>query len=601
MSILSYSDIFAICIEIADFAQLQALWLDESGCLLKVNDRLKHVLGYSDSETFPHSDIFSLIPTLTPSDWQETWQEIQTESGYVFQAQTLSKDGTEHAVTLHCKSWKLNGIQTAFCWLGTSASDQQKEDTQQQLLETSAFATDQAQLMIYRLHFDGTFFIFNEIMRQKLGYTAEELREVHLSTLFQKDKTQDFEKMWHALQRGESVHGEAWVAGKNGILFPIEYFMTTFRKDPKDGFCGIWTDISERKQKEEELQRAFDEIQELKEQLEAENQVLQEEIKLDYNFNHIVSNSPTYRKVLKQIEQVADTDTTVLLLGETGTGKELLARAIHQLSRRADRPIVKANCSALSPHLLEGELFGYEKGAFAGAYQQRKGRFEMAHQGTIFLDEIAELPLDLQSKLLRVLQEGEFERMGGTETIRVDVRVVAASNRNLEKLMQEGKLRKDLYYQLRVFPIYNIPLRERREDIPLLVRHFVEKYAYKIGKPITSIPQKALEQLMEYPFPGNIRELENIIERAVILSTSTTLHLEMPLIETIIPVIRLDTFKTMEQIQREHILNALRGSNGQVSGETGAAKLLDMNDKTLYSKMKKLGIERQDYLSEHNQ
>lgn len=591
MSIRNYSDIFAICIEIADFAPLKFLWVDESGCLLKVNDQLKHELGYSDTAVFPQQDIFEIIPTLSSSDWHNIWQELHTKNTYRFQADCINKTGATYPAIFHCKHLNINEKQTTFCWVEMASE-------LQQLLEMSSFAVNHTNLLVYRLNADGTFYIFNEIMLERLGYEAEELRNMHAADLFPENNIADFERTWQVLQNGNPVHGEAWVVGKNGISFPVEYYVTPFSKDIQDGFCGIWTDISERKKKEEELQEAFKEIQQLKEQLETENEVLQEEIKLEYNFNNIITTSLAYRKVLKQIEQVADTDTTVLILGETGTGKELLARTLHQLSQRSDRSLVKVNCSTKSANLLEGELFGYEKGAFAGAYQQKKGRFELAHQGTIFLDEIAELPLDLQAKLLRVIQEGELERIGGTESIQVDVRVVVATSRNLEKLVREGKFRQDLYYRLQIFPIHNLPLRERREDIPLLVRHFVEKYAYKIGKPITSIPQKALDWLMKYNFPGNIRELENIIERAVILSTSNVLQLEEPSIEPASPTLTLATFKTMEQMQRQHILDALRLSKGQISGETGAAKLLVMNDKTLYSKMKKLGIDRQDYLDE---
>ncbi|MFN7119042.1 MAG: sigma-54 interaction domain-containing protein, partial [Saprospiraceae bacterium] len=327
-------------------------------------------------------------------------------------------------------------------------------------------------------------------------------------------------------------------------------------------------------------------------------QLLQEEIKLEHNFNNIITRSVAYKKVLRQVEQVSGTDATVLIYGETGTGKELLARAIHQLGKRAERPLVRVHCSGMLDHLLEAELFGYEKGAFNGAFQQKKGKFEKAHLGTIFLDEVAELSLDLQTKLLRLIKEGTFERMDGSETLQVNVRVVAATSRNLDQLVRKNKFRQDLLYRLNVFPIYNIPLRERREDIPLLVRHFVEKYAYQIGKPITSVPQKVIERLMEYDFPGNVRELENIIERAVIVSTGSTLRLAeiIPQLFTDDQTEQLANFKTLEQMQRLHILEALRLSNGQISGEGGAARLLGMNDKTLYSKMKKLKIERLDYL-----
>jgi transcriptional regulator with GAF, ATPase, and Fis domain len=297
--------------------------------------------------------------------------------------------------------------------------------------------------------------------------------------------------------------------------------------------------------------------------------------------------------MLEQAEKVAPGDTTVLITGETGTGKELLARAIHNLSPRRDRPLVVVNCGAISPGLVESELFGHEKGAFTGAVGRRIGRFEIADGGTLFLDEIGDLPLDLQVKLLRVLQEGELERVGGARQIRVDVRVIAATHRDLEALVREGRFRADLFYRLHVFPIRTPALRERPEDIPDLVRYFVLKYAAKLGKRIESVPKQLLDGLAAYGWPGNVRELANVIERSVILSQGTTLELDglLPAQPTMTSV-PAQAGQTLEELERLHIVEALDQTGWRVSGPKGAAVLLGLKPTTLEARMKKLGVRR---------
>ena len=299
--------------------------------------------------------------------------------------------------------------------------------------------------------------------------------------------------------------------------------------------------------------------------------------------------------MLKQVETVAATDVTVLILGETGTGKDLIARAIHQLSSRRERTLVKLNCAAIPTGLLESELFGHEKGAFTGAISQKIGRLELAHQGTLFLDEIGDLPAELQPKILRALQEKEFERLGGTRTIPVDVRLVAATNRNLEKMVADREFRSDLYYRLRVFPITMPALRERREDIPLLVRYFVSKHARHLDKQIESIPAEVMKALTKWDWSGNIRELENFIERAVILTKGSALRVPLSELET-----SSDTPSTadgtLESAERDHILRVLRETKGVIAGAQGAAARLGLKRTTLNSKLKKLGIERNDYM-----
>jgi formate hydrogenlyase transcriptional activator len=306
------------------------------------------------------------------------------------------------------------------------------------------------------------------------------------------------------------------------------------------------------------------------------------------------------KRILDQLKTVAPTDSTILVLGETGTGKELIARAIHNLSSRRERTLVKINCAAIPTGLLESELFGHERGAFTGAIAQRIGRFELANGGTLFLDEVGDIPLELQPKLLRVLQEQEFERIGSTKTLRVDVRIIAATNANLSQMVEENQFRSDLYYRLNVFPVTIPALRERREDVPLLVRYFAQKYARRMKKPIDTIPAKAMTALTEYHWPGNVRELENFIERAVILSRGA--ELETPLAElrrtaNHAPLTASDGASTLEQAEREHIVRVLTETNWVIGGATGAAVRLGMKRTTLQSRMKNLGITRPKLMS----
>ena len=336
---------------------------------------------------------------------------------------------------------------------------------------------------------------------------------------------------------------------------------------------------------------AYQQITELKNKLAEEKLYLEEEIRTEHRFEEIIGDSLALRTVLKQVETVAPTDSTVLILGETGTGKELIARAIHRLSGRHQRTFVKLNCAAIPTGLLESELFGHERGAFTGAIAQKIGRFELADGGTLFLDEVGDIPVELQSKLLRVLQEREFERLGATRTIRVNVRLVAATNQDLIRMVGENRFRSDLYYRLNVFPITMPSLRERATDIPLLVRYFVQQYAARMNKTITTIPTNAMEALSRYHWPGNVRELENFIERSVILSQSTTL--QVPLAELkVAPLHAAQHMPTLQDAERDHILRALRESNWIIGGESGAAARLGMKRTTLNSKMHKLGIVR---------
>jgi formate hydrogenlyase transcriptional activator len=342
-----------------------------------------------------------------------------------------------------------------------------------------------------------------------------------------------------------------------------------------------------RQRVETELLGHLAEIRLLRDRIEAENVYLREEVEHASSFDGIVGRSPAIQNVLAQVTQVAPTSTTVLLLGETGTGKELLARAIHERSPRRDRTLVKVNCAALPPALIESELFGHEKGAFTGATATRPGRFELADGGTLFLDEIAELPVDLQPKLLRVLEHGEFERVGGTRTHKTDVRIIAATNRDLVRAISEGRFRDDLYYRLGAFPIHVPSLRERREDIPLLVWSVIERRRLDLDRPVQRVPKRVMDALVSYAWPGNVRELENVIERALILSRGSALQMEEPLAVATRPAAdRLDG------IEREHILRVLERCGWRINGKGNAATVLGLEPSTLRSRMQKLGIRR---------
>lgn len=352
-------------------------------------------------------------------------------------------------------------------------------------------------------------------------------------------------------------------------------------------------EIAARKDTEESLRLAFKEIEKLKDRLLAENIYLQHEAARNFNFGEIIGQSKAISKVFNKIEQIAPQNTTVLLQGETGSGKGVVARAIHARSARKDRPMVTVNCTALPANLIESELFGREKGAFTGASARQMGRFELADGGTIFLDEIGEMPMDLQCKLLRVIHDGEFERLGSPRTIKVDVRIIAASNRDLEEEIRKGNFREDLFYRLNVFPIVIPPLRDRKEDIRLLVNFFVDKFNKKIGKRIETIPGESMEILEKYGWPGNVRELESVIERAVISSRGTALHVE----GRFTSLSKADEgtgqdLKTLIDLEREHILHVLQKTNWRVEGKSGAAFILDMNPSTLRARMRKLGIQR---------
>lgn len=417
--------------------------------------------------------------------------------------------------------------------------------------------------------------------------------ERFLAAIHPKDRGRVGTLIGRSLKKQESLDIEYRITGPDGTVRWIASRGGPFPGTSKNPEClmGASTDVTERKRMETELRERLDEIERLKIQLEKENVYLREEIRMGQGIQNIVGSSEVLQYVFFKIRQVAPTDATALILGETGTGKGLVAHAIHEMSARKDRPLITVNCAALPANLIESELFGREKGAFTGAYARQVGRFEVADGGTIFLDEIGEVPLELQSKLLRVLQDGEFERLGSHRTIKVDTRVIAATSRDLKAEICNGRFREDLYYRLNVFPISIPPLRMRSGDIPQMVQFFVDRYARKIGKQIKSISRDMMKALQEYPWPGNVRELEHVIERAVITSTGPVLHLTEGF-EHGPPETKEGAVKDLAAMEREHILKALKETGGKINGPGGAAAILKIHPSTLRFRINKLGIKR---------
>ncbi len=390
---------------------------------------------------------------------------------------------------------------------------------------------------------------------------------------------------------------------KDGSSFPVEYTSTPiYENEELAGAVIVFRDISERKRNEQELQQAYAEVEQMKQRLEIENVYLQEEIRGDHDFKEIVGQSHAINQVLNQIELVAPTMATVLITGESGTGKELIARAIHDRSERSDRPLIRVNCAAIPHELFESEFFGHVKGSFTGAIKDRAGRFELADGGTIFLDEVGEIPLNLQSKLLRVLQEGQYERVGDEQTRNVDVRLIAATNKNLKTEVENQAFREDLFFRLNVFPVEAVPLRDRIEDIPLLTRHFISLICKKSNQPEPRLSKANIKQLQSYRWQGNIRELQNVIERAIITSKGNRLQFDLPtdnkgviskaqtsmLDEDASQLPYTEAERTARD--RENIVLALKLSNNKISGANGAAEMLGIKPTTLASRIKNMGV-----------
>jgi len=458
---------------------------------------------------------------------------------------------------------------------------------------------DEAPIAYVHEGLDSRFIEANRTAMRILGLKPEEIAEMTGKSLVPDtpEAQRSLGEWLDSMERGTATTGTVLELRRKDDGKPV-WIQCWSRPAPDGSYTRtMFIDVTDRVLMEREKVR-----------LEAQNTYLIEEIKETHNFEEIVGQSRALAEVIEKVKLVASTDSSVLILGETGTGKELVARAVHSNGARWNRPLVKVNCAALPVGLIESELFGHEKGAFTGAIDRRIGRFELAHGGTIFLDEIGDMPPDLQAKLLRVLQEHEFERVGGSNLIKVDVRVIAATNRDLFRSASEGTFRQDLYYRLNVFPIQLPPLRERREDIPPLVHYFVRRFSLKIGRKITRIQRETMERLMNYSWPGNVRELENVIERAVILSPGIELEVAPGVLPDIAGVASAETAaprsapeekgpearspQSIDQVERGHILAVLMQTNWRIEGSDGAAALLNLNPSTLRSRMKKLGVQR---------
>ena len=408
----------------------------------------------------------------------------------------------------------------------------------------------------------------------------EQRTQLHEGTL---DRIDIEYRFLHPAQGEKWIHHLARVAERDAAGHAVQTF-------------GVIRDITARRRAEDALRQSLAEIEQLKDRLQAESDYLKAEVKVSQSQGEVTGQSPAILRLLRQVEQVAPTDSSVLILGETGSGKELVAQAIHRLSPRHGHVVVKINCAALPAGLVESELFGREKGAFTGALTRQIGRFEVADGSTLFLDEVGELPLDLQAKLLRVLEAGEFERLGSPKPVKVDVRVIAATNRDLTAEIRNGRFRQDLYYRLNVFPLRVPPLRERAEDIPQLVWAFLGQLNTRMGKKITRVPRKTMEALQRHPWPGNVRELRNVIEHGAIVSTGDTLR--VPLLDETAQVAA--PTQTLADAEREHIRRAIERAGGHISGPNGAAAALGINRGTLYGRMRKLGIPMPGAKSKHS-
>ena len=445
---------------------------------------------------------------------------------------------------------------------------------------------DNAVVGVFASTTDGRFTFVNDAMARLYDFaTAEQMIEEGALSRW-KDLSERDRILADLASYGSIANSEAETITHKGRHIHVIFSVKRIGEE----IIGMVMDISDRKQGEIELQTAYKEIRQLKSQLEAESAYLQEEIKLEHNFENIIGQSEALRYVLNRVEMVAPQDSSVIILGETGTGKELIARAIHQLSSRSGRPLVKVNCAALPDDLIESELFGREKGAYTGAMTTQAGRFEIANKSTIFLDEIGELPLNLQAKLLRVLDSGQFERLGNPRALHTDARIIAATNRDLEEEVRQKRYREDLWYRLKIFPVTVPPLRDRSEDIPQLVEHYVRYFSKKLGRKYEEldISSSSMRTMQSYFWPGNVRELKHLVEAAVITSNGKKLYFDLPT--------STDTgtsqWKSFEEMEREYFLEVLNEVHWKVSGEDGASAILKMPESTLRSRLKKLGIKR---------
>ncbi|SEP96497.1 sigma 54-interacting transcriptional regulator [Neolewinella agarilytica] len=579
-------------------------WYDlQKGQISFVNARAGERSGFSRQELIGQT-LTDLFAEESPGTLDQLLREVRAKQYQELTINILRKSGAPYPARLACHLHNSGDDNASLIILAHDISREQQDNEHLQLHITTLNALRE---WVIWLDAENKIVLMNAAARRKLGRkTSRDISQVPILELMPDLVIPPLSEI-----RQEQLDGrvrpdtEYHFSDPGGAERILQIRFAQVAADTRLFLSIICRDVTAEYNNKQRLRQAKRRVDELRQQLESENEVLKEQIETVHAAGPIITVSKKYQKVLGQIAQVADTDATVLVTGETGTGKELLAHSIHNFSNRSSRQMISVNCAALPENLIESELFGHERGAFTGAFAQKKGKFELANGSTIFLDEIGELPLDMQAKLLRALQEGEIQRIGSADIIRVDVRVIAATNRKLEQMITEGTFREDLYYRLNVFPIHNLPLRERREDIPVLVKHFARLYADKMGRLISDINQRDLAQLQDYDFPGNVRELINLVERAVITSSTTTLNLAGSLRVLRRPErseggslnLSGDKLLTFEEMQRQYIIEALKRTKGKVTGPGGAAEKLDVNGRTLMSKMNKLGINRNDYTS----
>jgi len=559
--------------------------VDASGRVTQANASTEALLGW------PPGDLVGQpVEVLVPAGLRETHIRQRNEYASTPKSRTMvparevvavRRDGSEVGVEVSLSPLEREGEHFVVCVLRDVSEMRGRLARMQQIVDAMPG-------LFYIYDAEGRLVYWNRKLQTFTGYPADELDGKQILDFIHPDDR-------------ERVAKEIGELFADGVMRTVGYRLllkdsrtvshvgngALCRLDGKDHVVGLAVDVSVLRETERQLEERIGEVNELKRRLEVENLYLREEIELTHRHGDIVGDSPAIRTALAQVEKVAPAEASVLLLGETGTGKELIAQRIHDLSPRSGRPMIKVNCAALPPTLMESELFGREKGAYTGAVSREAGRFELADGSTLLLDEVGELSLELQTKLLRVLQEGEFERVGSSRTREVDVRVVAATNRDLAEAVREGRFRRDLFYRLNVFPIQVPALRERREDVPLLVWAFVEELGRSTGGTIDKIPQRTMERLQQYAWPGNVRELRNVVERSMILSRGRTLQLALPEAGQSVS----DDALSLDEIQRRHIRRVLAMTSGRISGRGGAAELLGLKPTTLRSRMERLGLD----------
>jgi PAS domain S-box-containing protein len=555
----------------------------EEDKIIDVNPKATQMLGYSKEELLS-LPITAIHPNEMPLLLEFAKNVFEKGNGWTNELTCLTKSGNFLPAEISASVIEISGKSFMIALVRDISKRKKMEKALRESENRLSRILESAMDAIVTVDTKTEVKLFNEAAESVFQVPVSEA----IGQSFDRFLSEEFRKLLNGYIQSSSKRSMAkkfmWVPEGFTALrsdkkeFPIEATVSLVEVAGEKLFTIILRDINERKKAEEELSK-----------LQLEKVYLLDEIKT--GFGEIVGNSSAIKKVFQNIERVASTDVTVLLTGETGTGKELFARALHKLSKRKEKVIVKVNCAAIPSGLIESEFFGHEKGAFTGAIARKIGRFELAHEGTIFLDEIGDLPLELQAKLLRVLQEGEFERVGGSETHLVNVRVIAATNRDLEKALEEGKFRQDLFYRLNVFPIQIPSLRERKGDISLLVKYFVMKYGKKMNKNIETVPKNIMGALEAYHWPGNVRELENIIERTVLITLGSQLDLGEWLPKPAMTP-KGTKISTLEELEKDHIEEILDLTGGRVSGEQGAAKILGLKPTTLEARMKKLGIEK---------